>query len=109
MGIIQDGASNALALSVSGDGNKVGGSSLSGPVDLNSFTSGGFFTGTSTVDPADSQFGIDGLASQNGNDNTGVIAISGNDNAVSFSQSGNSNVNEVYVRGSNNLAIANQM
>ena len=107
VGVIQDGAANALALNVVGNDNRVGGDGMTGSVDLNSFTnSGNFFSGMSTVDTTGAY--TPGIASQDGNDNTGVIAIAGNSNAVSFSQYGNNNVGEVYVGGNGNLAVANQ-
>lgn len=111
VGVIQSGAANALALNVVGNNNRVGGDgtlgNATGAVDLNDFTGGSYFGGSPTVDPTD-VFSLNGMASQDGNNNTGVIAIAGDNNAVSFSQAGNSNVNEVYVNGTGNLAVANQ-
>ena len=107
VGVLQDGGVNALALNVEGNGNRVGGNG-GGAVDLNTFA-GTFFSGTPDIAPGENQFGVSGLASQVGNFNTGVIAISGDSNAVGFSQTGNDNVNEVYVNGNGNLAGANQL
>ncbi|WP_404375569.1 hypothetical protein [Vreelandella aquamarina] len=112
VGVIQSGAANALAINVVGNNNRVGGAGtlgvMTGPVSLNEFTdSGNYFSDSPTVDPT-GVFTLDGIASQDGNNNTGVIAITGNSNAVSFSQAGNNNVNEVYVSGTGNLAVANQ-
>lgn len=106
VGVVQDGSYNALALNVDGNNNKVGGNAMSGSVDLNNFGNN-FFSNASEVDTT-GPYELNGIASQDGNDNTGVIAILGNSNAVSFSQAGNNNVGEVYVNGTGNLALANQ-
>lgn len=109
IGIDQNGAGNALALNVDGDFNRVGGSANSALFDLalGDFASG-FYSGGDDIAPGENQFGVGGLATQDGNNNTGLIDIVGSSNAVGFAQIGNNNVNEVRVNGSNNVAVAYQ-
>lgn len=112
-GLVQDGFSNAFAVSMDGQGNEIGGSGGNSATarDLNTGTNtGSFFSGDTTIDAPGGagSFGVSGLAQQVGTDNVGVVSVSGTNNAVGFSQTGNSNVAEVYQQGNNNNASAVQ-
>jgi hypothetical protein len=105
----QDGFNNAIALSVQGNDNVIGGNTSMYPSANLNDSGYDFFTGSPDVDPASTPYySVNGLSRQDGNNNNAILAQNGNFNVLEFDQIGSNNFTEAYQHGSGNYARASQ-